>query len=98
MAKRIPQVNELIQRELSQIVLREIEFPLDVLVTITRVAASQDLEYAKIYISVIPEQKSKDKWCRGNQFLHYLQATEPPPPLPLRLQLPCHAVLPRSPV
>jgi len=60
MAKRIPQVNELIQRELSQIVLREIEFPLDILVTITRVETSQDLEHAKIYISVIPEQKRKD--------------------------------------
>jgi len=60
MTKRIPQVNELIQRELSQIILREIEFPLDILVTITRVTTSQDLEHAKIYISVIPEQKSKD--------------------------------------
>ena len=60
MTKRIPQVNELIQRELSKIILREIEFPLDVLVTITRVATTLDLEHAKIYISVIPEEKSKD--------------------------------------
>jgi len=60
MTKRITQINELIQRELSQIVLREIEFSLDILMTITRVETSQDLEHAKIYISVIPEQKSED--------------------------------------
>ncbi len=37
MSKRIPQVNQLIKKELSQIILREIEFPVGVLVTLTRV-------------------------------------------------------------
>lgn len=73
MAKRIPQVNELIQRELSQIILREIDFSSDILVTITRVATSQDLEHAKIYISVIPEKKRKDTLQILNSQIYSLQ-------------------------
>ena len=51
---RVPQINELIKRELSQIILKEIEFPKDSLVTITRVETSSNLIQAKIYISVVP--------------------------------------------
>jgi len=43
MAERIPRVNQLIQEELGKILHREIEFPEDVLVTITRVEASPNL-------------------------------------------------------
>ena len=56
MSKRIQRVNELIKREISKILLREIEFPKNVLVTVTRVQTSSDLGLAKIYISVIPEK------------------------------------------
>ena len=55
MTKRIPRVNKLIKKELSQILLREVEFPSGVLVTITRVEASSNLGEAKIYVSVMPE-------------------------------------------
>jgi len=55
MVKRIPRVNKLIKKELSQILLREVEFPSRVLVTITRVEASPNLGEAKIYVSVMPE-------------------------------------------
>ena len=47
MAERIPRVNQLIQEELGKILHREIEFPEDVLVTITRVEASPNLIQAK---------------------------------------------------
>lgn len=56
MTKRIPRVNKLIKKELSQILLREVEFPSGVLVTITRVEASPNLGEAKIYVSVMPER------------------------------------------
>lgn len=58
-AERIPQVNQLIKKELGQIVLREIDFPEGVLVTLTRVEASPNLIEAKIYISVMPEGQSR---------------------------------------
>lgn len=59
MKERILQINQLIKRELSQIILREIEFPLDVLVTITRVETTRKIDEAKIYVSVLPESKTK---------------------------------------
>ncbi len=57
MSERIPKVNQLIKRELGQILLREIDFPKNVLVTVTRAETSIDLEEAKIYVSVIPEEQ-----------------------------------------
>ena len=56
--ERIQRVNQLIKKELSQIILREVNFPQSVLVTITRVEASRNLIQAKIYISVMPEEQS----------------------------------------
>ena len=59
MAKRIPQVNSLLQRELNQIFLREIEFPKGVLVTLTRAESAADLYHARVYISVMPENETE---------------------------------------
>jgi len=58
MSERILRVNQLIKREISQVILREIDFPKNLLVTITRVETSVDLEEAKIYVSVIPEDQT----------------------------------------
>ncbi|MDP4007306.1 MAG: 30S ribosome-binding factor RbfA [bacterium] len=60
MTERIPQVNELLQQELGTILLRELDFPENTLVTLTRVDASPNLQQAKIYISVMPEEKAKE--------------------------------------
>lgn len=51
---RIQRVNQLIKKELSQILLREFNPPEEILVTVTRVETSADLAQAKIYISIIP--------------------------------------------
>jgi len=53
-SQRIQKVNELIKRELSQILLREADFPKDILVTLTRVDTAPNLSQSKIYISVFP--------------------------------------------
>ena len=60
MSARIQKVNQLIKREFGQIILREIEFPCDVLVTVTRVDTSPNLADSKIYISTLPEDKSRE--------------------------------------
>lgn len=60
MSNRIEKVNSLIQGELSQIILKEVDFSKDVLVTITRVETIVNLSDARIYISVIPENQ-RDK-------------------------------------
>jgi ribosome-binding factor A len=59
MGKRIERVNQLIKEELSGIILREIELPAGILLTLTRVETSVDLNQTKVFISVIPENKRK---------------------------------------
>ncbi|MDD4624893.1 MAG: 30S ribosome-binding factor RbfA [Candidatus Paceibacterota bacterium] len=56
---RIEKVQKLIQQELGKILLKEIDFPLDSLATITRVYVPSNLEVANVYISVFPEEKTK---------------------------------------
>jgi len=55
---RIDRVNALVQQELGEMIVREIEMPDGVLATITRVACSPDLEYAKVWISVLPTDRA----------------------------------------
>lgn len=55
MTQRQEKMNELVKNQLAQLILREIEFPQNSLVTITKVFTSPDLKVAKIYITVIPE-------------------------------------------
>lgn len=58
MNNRAKRVNQLIKRELSQILLKEIDFPEGALATITRIEVSVDLKQAKVYISVMPKEKT----------------------------------------
>jgi len=59
MSKRIQRVNALIKRELSQLILKEFDFPLDILVTLTRVETTSDLRDTNVWISIIPDEKNK---------------------------------------
>jgi len=65
--ERLPQVNQLIKKELSRIMLRGADFPEGVLVTLTRVETSANLIQTKAYISVMPQEMSRDvlKTLRG---------------------------------
>ena len=60
MTKRILKINELLKREIGSILLREVDVPDEAFVTLTRVDTSPNLQQAKVYISVIPEEKSKE--------------------------------------
>ncbi|MDI6603098.1 MAG: 30S ribosome-binding factor RbfA [Patescibacteria group bacterium] len=71
--KRIPRVNALIKRELSQFLLKEIEFPQDVLVTITRVETSPNLIESNVWISVFPVEKLKRILEILNKNIYFLQ-------------------------
>jgi len=73
MSKRIQQVNQLIKKELSQIIQREVDISPNVLVTLTRVETSPDLEQTNIYISVLPEEKVKIIFRVLNQNIYQLQ-------------------------
>ena len=73
MANRIPKVNELIKREISKMILKEIEFPKDVLVTVTRVQTSSNLSDSNIYISVLPENKIEKVLERLKKQMYFIQ-------------------------
>ena len=59
MSNRLQRVNALIKSELSRILLKEVNFPKNVLATVTRVESSPNLSEAKIYISVISASPSQ---------------------------------------
>ena len=59
MPKRIERVESLIQEELGKIIIKELEFPVGSLVTITRVSCSVDLANANVFVAVLPEEKVK---------------------------------------
>ncbi len=59
MSKRIQRVNALIKRELSQLILKEFDFPLDILVTLTRVETTSGLRDVNAWVSIIPDEKDK---------------------------------------
>ncbi len=56
--ERVQRVNQLIKKELSQIILKGISFSEGILVTVTRVETSGNLIQAKIYVSVMPEDET----------------------------------------
>jgi ribosome-binding factor A len=58
-SKRIKRVNQLIKCEISQILLREIDYPKDILVTVTRAETSPDLRESRVFISIMPEENGK---------------------------------------
>lgn len=57
MAERIPQVNQLIKKELGRLILKEVDLPEGVLVTLTRVETASNLIEAKVYISSMPDDQ-----------------------------------------
>jgi len=75
MNKRILRINSLIRDELSNILLREVEFPDGVLATITRVEVSDDLFNASVYISVLPRDPRNHTVC-GEQYIYNSNGTD----------------------
>lgn len=73
MSKRIVQVNELIRRELGNIILKEGSFSKNTIVTITRVDTSIDLSSARVYISILPEQEAKNVLIDLNRDIYHIQ-------------------------
>jgi len=58
MAKRIEQVNSLLEHEIGKIILKDFAFSPEILVTLTRVETTTNLIEAKAYVSVFPDAKA----------------------------------------
>ena len=62
MAHRIERVNNLIRREISELIQRQVKDPrLDTFVTITEIVTSSDLKYAKVFVSCISGKQEEQK-------------------------------------
>lgn len=60
MSRRIERLNNLLRQELSQLIQRELKDPrLAVLVTVTAVETSADLQHARAYISVLGDEATR---------------------------------------
>jgi ribosome-binding factor A len=60
MKNRLQRVNEVLKRELSEIVAREANFGPEVLVTITAVQITSDLRHCSVFVSVIGQEYQKN--------------------------------------
>jgi len=66
MPRRVERVSELLQRELSRILLEELKDPrLRPLVTVTRVQLSEDLRYASVSVSIMGGLDEQREAMRG---------------------------------
>jgi len=63
--KRVDRVNDLIQAELSDILLKETKDPRIGFITITSVETTDDLSHAKVFVSIMGEEKEKDLAIQG---------------------------------
>jgi ribosome-binding factor A len=59
---RIERLNSLLKEVISEVVMRDVRNPrVAALITITRVDISSDLHHAKVYVSVIGDEKQKEE-------------------------------------
>ncbi len=66
MTRRTLRVNELLRREISQLLFQEIKDPrLKGLLSVTQVDTSTDLGYATVFVSVLGDDESKEAALRG---------------------------------
>ena len=64
-SKRIDRVGELLLKEISDILLREIKDPRIGFVTLTRVEVTKDLRHSKVFVSILGENTDKTKALEG---------------------------------
>ncbi|MFA5871904.1 MAG: 30S ribosome-binding factor RbfA [Parcubacteria group bacterium] len=57
MFSRVDRINELIKETLASIIAEEIDISPGIFITVTKVDTSRDLRYARVFVSVFPENK-----------------------------------------
>ena len=62
MAHRIERVNNLLRREISELLQHHVKDPrLDTFITVTEVSTSPDLKHAKVFVSYIGSKEERQK-------------------------------------
>ena len=66
MAHRIERVNQLIRREISELLQRQVKDPrLGSFVAVTEVSTSPDLRYAKVFVSFMGSEGERQETLKG---------------------------------
>lgn len=73
MTKRISSVDNIIKKEIGDIVFRTIDVGRDILTTITRVETSSNIIQAKVYVSVMPDNQFDRIMGILNRKIYYIQ-------------------------
>ena len=58
MPNRIEKINALIQRNLGEIIPRELSLKSGVFITIAKVDTTPDLRYTRVFVSIFPEKET----------------------------------------
>lgn len=58
MPDRLPKINELIRKQISEILARELSLKPGLFLTVSKVDTTPDLRYTRIFVSVFPEKES----------------------------------------
>lgn len=72
-SQRIKKVNEVIKRELGRVILKEVDFPKNILVTLTEVETTKDLRECKVFVSVLPEKETINVLKSLKKEIYHLQ-------------------------
>ena len=66
MARRIERINEEVKKELSKLIKNDIKDPrISEMVSITNVKVTNDLRYAKVYVSIYGTQQQQEDTIEG---------------------------------
>lgn len=71
---RTDRIGDVMMRELSVIIQQELKDPRVGMITIAEVRVSKDLAYAKVYVSVMMEEKAKETLEGLNKAAGFLRA------------------------
>lgn len=66
-------LNKILQKELGQIILRELDLASDVMVTVTRVEVSLNGFFARVYISVLPVERKEEIVKKIDRKIFFIQ-------------------------
>lgn len=72
--KRTDRISDVMQRELSQIIQKEMKDPRISMVTIAEIKISKDLSFAKVYVSVMFEEKAEETMRTLNSAAKFLRS------------------------
>lgn len=73
MSHRVEQVASLIQRYIGELIRRDLELPLGAIVSVSKVSVGPDLKFAKILVSILPEDKRDEVLRHLNKNKIFLQ-------------------------